>query len=90
MSDEQPHEVTTSEPKPFVVHHQGPDDVHECDTWIEAVRLATSLNMQYEAWAIERTGEFGFVATRSWAVPYTRAGFDAICESWMKRGETND
>lgn len=55
----------------FLVWHQGPDDIHACKSWLEAIELANVLNEQYETWAKARTHEFGGVTVRSWAIPYT-------------------
>lgn len=54
----------------FLVHHEGPDDIHPCNTWMEAVETANALNKQYQAWAQARTQENGGVNVRSWAIPY--------------------
>lgn len=55
----------------FLVHHEGPDDIHPCKTWLSAVNLANTLNAEYERWALARTQEFGKIRVRSWAAPYT-------------------
>lgn len=62
----------------FLVWHQGPDDIHAAESWLEAVRLANQLNTEYEGWAVARTREFGAVTMRSWAVPYSVEAYRAV------------
>ncbi|GAA0913266.1 hypothetical protein ACFSWE_16545 [Leucobacter albus] len=59
----------------FLVWHQGPDDIHPCRTWLEAVELANIKNAEYQRWAKAHTDEFGAVTVRSWAIPYTVAAY---------------
>lgn len=80
MGAEQPRD--RKERDEFLVHHQGPDDIHACRTWMDALELANNLNEEYERWARARTREFGAVAVRSWAVPYRLS--DYIAETGHK------
>ena len=64
------------EPKPYIVHIYGPDDIYEFDSWLEAVTAAAAWNaatIEYVALRfVEEGGEPPYL-TKSWATPYTRA-----------------
>ncbi len=55
---------------PFVVHAYGMDDVYPARSWLEAVALATGVNIGVVEHATRRPDTSVFV----WATPYTRQG----------------
>ncbi len=57
--------------KPFLVHVEGPDDIHECDTMRDAVDLAMQLNAGM-ADTIVLGGEH---APHLWAVPWRTSAY---------------
>lgn len=63
-------------PKPYIVHVYGPDDIHEFDTWLDAIACATAFNAEAVAYVARRIAEeYGAeppYLTRAWATPYTR------------------
>jgi len=77
--EEEAHEIAFGldkpEPKPYVVHVYGPDDVEEFDSWLDAVTYATARNAEAVEYVARRFAEDGGeppFLTKMWATPYTR------------------
>lgn len=78
-AEEEAHEIAFGldkpEPKPYIVHVYGPDDIYEFDSWLEAVEFAAGWNESAVEYVTRRFAEEGAeppYLTKAWATPYTR------------------